>query len=314
MKKLLALVLTLCLVFALAPSAFAESLIFGTAATSGTYYQVGAAIGTAVQNAGVSVNVIPTAGSNENVAMAQTMDIDVGMANSDALYGAYHGELTYKDAGAQAIEEVAALYYSQMHIYTKDGSGIESVADMKGKKVCVGSQGTSWLYMVWDVLGAYGITEKDITPYYMNYAESSEALANGDIDAAFQVGGYPLAGIQQSASTTAFKFIGLPQDIIDSMLEKYSYAIPATIPAGTYEKQANTEDVNTLAYMTCLFCGADADEDMIYDFVKAMVETLPDYQDTNVATRQISLETIATPFIPLNAGAERAYKDAGVIK
>ena len=98
------------------------------------------------------------------------------------------------------------------------------------------------------------------------------------------------------------------------MLEKYSYAIPATIPAGTYEKQANTEDVNTLAYMTCLFCGADADEDMIYDFVKAMVETLPDYQDTNVATRQISLETIATPFIPLNAGAERAYKDAGVIK
>ena len=184
MKKLLALVLTLCLVFALAPNAFAESLIFGTAATSGTYYQVGAAIGTAVQNAGVSVNVIPTAGSNENVAMAQTMDIDIGMANSDALYGAYHGELTYKDAGPQAIEEVAALYYSQMHIYTKDGSGIESVADMKGKKVCVGSQGTSWLYMVWDVLGAYGITEKDITPYYMNYAESSEALANGDIDAA----------------------------------------------------------------------------------------------------------------------------------
>ena len=53
---------------------------------------------------------------------------------------------------------------------------------------------------------------------------------------------------------------------------------------------------------------------MIYDFVKAMVETLPQYQDTNVATRQISLETIATPFIPLNAGAERAYKDAGVIK
>ena len=52
----------------------------------------------------------------------------------------------------------------------------------------------------------------------------------------------------------------------------------------------------------------------IYDFVKAMIETLPDYQDTNVATRQISLETIATPFIPLNAGAERAYKDAGVIK
>ena len=313
MKRVFALILTLCLAMG-ACTAFADSLIFGTAATSGTYYQVGAAIGTAVQNAGVSVNMIPTAGSNENVALAQSLDIDIGMANSDALYGAFHGELTYSDAGAQAIQEVAALYYSQMHIYTKDGSGIQSVSDMKGKKICVGSQGTSWLYMVWDVLAAYGITEKDITPFYMNYAESSEALANVDIDAAFQVGGYPLAGIQQSASTTSFRFLGLDQAIIDDMLSKYSYAVPAVIPAGTYEKQANTEDVPTLAYMTCLFCGADADEDMIYDFVKAMIETMPDYQDTNVATRQISRDTIATEFIPMNPGAARAYEEAGISK
>ena len=313
MKKVFAIILSLCLVLC-ACTALADSLIFGTAATSGTYYQVGAAIGTAVQNAGVPVNVIPTAGSNENVALAQTLDIDIGMANSDALYGAYNGELTYAEAGKQAIQEVAALYYSQMHIYTKDGSDIKSVADMKGKKICVGSQGTSWLYMVWDVLGAYGITEADITARYMNYAEASEALANGDIDAAFQVGGYPLAGIQQYASTTAFRFIGIDQEIIDSMLAKYSYAVPAVIPANTYEKQSNTEDVPTLAYMTCLFCGADADEDMIYEFVKAMIESLPEYQDTNVATRQISLETIATEFIPLNPSAARAYEEAGIGK
>ncbi|MBQ8081238.1 MAG: TAXI family TRAP transporter solute-binding subunit [Clostridia bacterium] len=313
MKKVFALVLSLCLVLG-ASAALADSLIFGTAATSGTYYQVGAAIGAAIQNAGLQVNVIPTAGSNENVALAQSLDIDIGMGNSDAIYGAYHGELTYAEAGPQAIQEVAALYYSQMHIYTKDGSGIESVADMKGKKICVGSQGTSWLYMVWDVLSYYGITEADITPYYMNYAESSEALANGDIDAAFQVGGYPLAGIQQSAATTAFTFLSLPQEVSDSMREKYSYAIQATIPAGTYENQTNTEDAQTLAYMTCLFCGAEADEDAIYDFVTKMIETLPVYQDTNVATRQITLDMIATPFIPLNAGAERAYRDAGVIQ
>ncbi len=312
MKKLLAISLTLCLMLT-ATAALADSLIFGTAATSGTYYQVGAAIGTAVQNAGFSVNVIPTAGSNENVAMVQSMDIDIGMGNSDALYGAYHGELTYKDAGPQAISEVAALYYSQMHIYTKEGSGIQSVADMKGKKVCVGSQNTSWLYMVMDVLSYYGITLEDITPYYMNYAEASEALANGDIDAAFQVGGYPLAGIQQFAANSSFRFISLPQDVMDSMLSKYSYAVPATIPAGTYENQANTEDTTTLAYMTCLFTGAQADEDMIYEFVKKMIETLPAYQETNVATRQISLDTIATAFIPLHPGAERAYREAGLI-
>jgi len=310
MKKVLALVMTLCLLLSVG-SALADSLIFGTAATSGTYYQVGAAIGTAIQNAGLQVNVIPTAGSNENVSMVQTQDIDIGMGNSDAIYGAYHGELTYKDAGPQAIEEVGALYYSQMHIYTKADSTINTVADMKGKKICVGSHGTSWLYMVW--LNYYGISEGDITPYYMNYAEASEALANGDIDAAFQVGGYPLAGIQQSAATTSFKFLSLPQDVMDAMLSQFSYAIKATIPAGTYEKQANTEDVQTLAYMTCLFCSADADDDVIYEFVKKMIETLPQYQETNVATRQISLDTMATAFIPLNEGAARAYREAGLI-
>ena len=97
MKKVFALVLTLCLLCM--GTALADGAVFGTAATSGTYYQVGAAIGTAVQNAGFQVNVIPTAGSNENVTLVQTMDIDIGMANSDALYGAYNGELTYSEAG-----------------------------------------------------------------------------------------------------------------------------------------------------------------------------------------------------------------------
>ncbi len=312
MKKVITLILTLCLLNTAA--ALADGVVFGTAATSGTYYQVGAAIGTAVQNAGeLQVNVIPTAGSNENVTLVQTMDIDIGMGNSDAIYGAYNGELTYADVGPQAIEQVAALYYSQMHIYTRADSGIRSIEDMKGKRICVGSQGTSWLYMVNAVLEYYGITLDDITPYYMNYAECSEALANGDIDAAFQVGGYPLSGIQQYAATTSFYFIPLEDAVIDEMLSRFSYAVKTAIPADVYENQANTEEIPTLAYMTCLFCGADTDDDLIYAFTKGMIETLPQYQDTNVATRQITPETIATAFIPLNEGAERAYREAGLI-
>ena len=65
--------------------------------------------------------------------------------------------------------------------------------------------------------------------------------------------------------------------------------------------------------MTCLFCSADADDDVIYEFVKKMIETLPQYQETNVATRQISLDTMATAFIPLNEGAARAFREAGLI-
>lgn len=291
------------------------NMTVGTASSTGTFYYVGAAIGNAVTEAGkLNVLVQATNGSNENVSLAQTGDIDIGMANCDALYGAYHGELSYADAGAQDIQEVAALYYSQIHVFVREDSGITDIAQMKGKKICVGSQGTSWLFMVEAILNQYGITLDDIEPYYMDYAESAQALADGDIDAAFQTGGYPIAGIQQTAATTSFRMLSISEEIIESMLKEYPYIIRTTIPAGTYENQSNEGDADTLGYMTCLFCSSKADNDQIYAFVKLMMETLDTYQDTNVATRQISADTVATEFIPFNEGAERYYREAGLLK
>lgn len=321
MKKIIALVACLMMLFtmtALSESVDAYSvkgnLVVGTAASTGTFYYVGAAIGNAVSDAG-SLNVLvqATSGSNENVALAQSGDIDIGMANCDALYGAYYGELSYADAGAQDIQEVAALYYSQIHVFTKEGSGIEDISQMKGKKICVGSQGTSWLFMIEAILSEYGITLDDIQPYYMDYAEAAQALADGDIDAAFQTGGYPIAGIQQTAATTSFRMLPIADEVIESMIAQYPYIVRTTIPAGTYENQANETDVDTLSYMTCLFCSSKANDDQIYAFVKLMMETLDIYQDTNVATRQITPETVATEFIPFNEGAARYYREAGLL-
>lgn len=291
------------------------NLTLGTASSTGTFYYVGAAIGNAVSDAGkLNVLVQATAGSNENVAMAQSGDIDLGMANCDALYAAYNGIMGYADAGKQDIQEVAALYDSQLHVFVTEKSGITDISQLKGKKVCVGSQGTSYLFINEAILNAYGITLADITPYYMSYAESAEALANGDIDAAFQTGGYPIAGIQQYAATTAFRMLPLSEEVIQKVNEEYPFAKPSTIPAGIYENQANEDAVATLSYMTCLFCSSKANDDQVYAFVKLMMETLDTYKDTNSSTQQISPETVATQYIPFNAGAERYYKEAGLLK
>ena len=184
--------------------------------------------------------------------------------------------------------------------------------EIKGKKVCVGSQGTSYLFINQKILDAYGISMKDIQPFYMNYAESAEALANGDIDAAFQTGGYPIAGIQQSAATTAFRMLPISDEVINSIIEEFPFINKTTIPAGVYEHQSNETEVNTLGYMTTIFCSAAADEDLIYSFVKGMMESLDTYHDTNDATRQISAETIATEHIPIHEGALRYYREIGI--
>lgn len=291
------------------------NITLGTASSTGTFYYVGAAIGNAVSEAGkLNVLVQATAGSNENVAMTQSGDIDLGMANCDALYAAYNGTMGYADAGKQDIQQVAALYESQLHVFVTEKSGIKDISELKGKKVCIGSQGTSYLFINEAILKAYGITLEDVTPFYMSYAEAAEALANGDIDAAFQTGGYPIAGIQQYAATTAFRMLPVSDEVIQTVHEEYPFANPSVIPAGIYENQSNESEVATLSYMTCLFCSSKANDDQIYTFTKLMMETLDTYKDTNSSTQQISPETVATQYIPFNAGAERYYKEAGLLK
>ena len=290
------------------------NLTLGTASSTGTFYYVGAAIGNAVTKAGkLNVLVQATSGSNENVAMAQSGDIDLGMANCDALYAAYNGTMSYADAGKQDIEQVAALYESQLHVFVTEKSGTQDISELKGKKVCVGSQGTSYLFINEAILNAYGITLDDIQPFYMSYAESAEALANGDIDAAFQTGGYPIAGLQQYAASTAFRMLPLSEEVIQTVNAEYPFAKPSVIPAGIYENQSNDSEVSTLSYMTCLFCSSKADDDKVYAFTKLMMETLDQCKDTNGSTAQISPETVATQYIPFNAGAERYYKEAGLL-
>ena len=316
MKKLFALVLSAVLAACtLAGCSDANNLVIGTASSTGTFYYVGAAIGNAVSDAGeLNVMVQATAGSNENVALALSGDIDIGMANSDAIYGAYTGTMSYAEAGSLDILQVAALYDSQLHVFVTEKSGITDISQLKGKKVCVGSQGTSYLFINEAILNAYGITLADIQPFYMNYAESAQALADGDIDAAFQTGGYPIAGIQQYAASTSFRMLPVSEEVLTAVTEEYPFARRAVIPAGVYENQANEDAVNTLSYQTCLFTSSWVDEEKIYTFTKLMMETLDSYAQTNDATRQISPETVATQYIPFHPGAERYYREAGLLQ
>lgn len=134
------------------------------------------------------------------------------------------------------------------------------------------------------------------------------------LDAAFQTGGYPIAGIQQYAATTSFRMLPIRDEVLDSVTAEYPFAQRTTIPAHVYENQANENEVNTLAYQTCLFTSSWVDEEKIYEFTRLMMETLDSYVDTNDATRQISPDTVTTQYIPFHPGAERYYREAGLLE
>jgi TRAP transporter TAXI family solute receptor len=292
-----------------------NEVVMGTAATSGMYYFVGAAVGNAVdKNSAMHVLVQSTAGSMENMAYSQTAEIDIGMGNADALYGAYNGQLSYEKAGKQDVLQIASLYTSGVHLFARADSDIRSWEDLRGKKVSLGAAGTTYVYFCQQIMKKYGIDwEKDLgSYYYMDTGEAGSKLVDGDIDAGFLIGGPPLAGLETAIASTPLRFIPMDQKIIDEMLAEFPYFNPYTMKANTYTGQ--DYDVKTIGLMTCFFSRAELSNEVVYAFVKSMMDSLPSYQNTNSATREISPETVWKSVIPLHPGAELYYREQGWIK
>lgn len=325
MKKLLAIVLALALVLGLAacgqkPSGDepapveAKDIVIGTAATSGTYYFVGAALGNVVDQQSEMLNVLvqSTAGGVENVNLVDSGDLDIGMCNTDGLFNAYNGVGQF-DKAPKNVNVLMVLYPSITHLITQENSDVHSWADLKGKRVCLGTQGSSFVLVCQEILKMYGIDpEKDITPFYLTAEEMGTAVNDGDIDAGFIYGGAPLAGITNACVSGDIRFVGMEKEIIDKLCDTYPYYSPATLYGDVYPGEH--EDTDQFALYTCMFCNKDMDEDVAYEFVKCAMENLDLYKDTNASTQAISPDTIANSPIPLHPGAERYYREMGWIK
>lgn len=295
-----------------AGTASVTDLNLGTAATSGTYYYVGAAIGNTVSKFSdqLEVLVASTAGGVENINLVTAGDLDIGMANTDALYDAYNGTGTFEEAGEQPIVGLMALYPSVSHMLVRADSDIQTWEDLKGKKVCLGTAGSSHAVASKALLGLYGIDwETDIESYYLTTDEMCTMLADGDIDAAFLVGGAPVSGVTNTCVTTPLRLLDLDDEVIDSLVESLPYFTKSSIPANTYSGIEN--EVKAVALTTCFFANADMPDDVAYEFVKTIMENIDDFVDANESCKYITPETVAEMSIPLHPGALKYYQEMG---
>ncbi len=287
-------------------------LTMGTAATSGTYYFVGAAIGNTVSKAPGSLEVLvaSTAGGVENIGLVSSGEIDIGMANTDALYDAYNGTGSFGEAGKRPIMGLMALYPSVSHMLVRKDSSIQSWQDLAGKKVCLGTAASSHAVASKALLGYYGIDwEKDIEAYYLTTGEMCTMLSDGDIDAAFLVGGAPVSGVTNACVTTPLELLDLEQEKIDSLLGDLPYFTQSSIPADTYS--GISHPVEAVALTTCFFVNEDMPEEVAYEFVKTVMENTADFVDANESCKYIPPQTVAELPIPIHPGALRYYQEQG---
>lgn len=211
----------------------AGELTFGTGGESGTYYGYGGVLASYVSgNSNVSVTAVTSDGSKANIEDLAAGDVQIAFAQSDVLSYAYNGERLFTSP-VKGFSVVAALYMEQVQIVTTNPD-IKTVADLKGKTVSIGAAGSGVYFNAIDVLQAYGMTEKDITPVYQSFGDSADSLKDSKIDAAFIVAGAPTTAITDLATSGKVYLVGFDKEHVSSLLASSPYYSAYTIPAGTY--------------------------------------------------------------------------------
>ena len=242
MKKMLSIVLVIALALSLAAcggSGSASKMTMGTGGTSGTYYAFGGVLGQYIKNnAGIDVIVVSTDGSKANIESIAAGDYQLGTVQSDVMAYAWEGTRSFESTGkVDSFRVVAGLYAEAVQLITMDPE-IKSVADLKGKAVSIGAPGSGTYFNAMDVLSAAGLAETDIKPQYQSFADSTDALKDGKIDAAFIVAGAPTAAITELCTTNSASLVPIDGDIAAKLMEACPFYTSYTIPAGTYNGQA----------------------------------------------------------------------------
>ena len=286
-----------------------------TGGTSGVYYPIGVAMsqlyGSGIEGAKTSVQA--TKASVENLNLLQSGRGEIAFALGDSVEDAWNG---VEDAGFKApltrIRAIAATYPNYIQIVASKESGIKTLEDLKGKRISVGAPKSGTELNARAIFKAAGLSYKDMGRLeFMPYAESVELIKNRQLDATLQSSGLGMAAIRDLASMVPITFVAIPEDVV-ARIDSQAYQAKV-IPAGTYDGQ--DQDVPTAAIVNLLVSHEKVSDDVAYQMTKLLFDNLPRLRTAHSAANDIKLEhaTEGLP-IPLHPGAERFYKEAGVLK
>lgn len=298
-----------------APGAMAQDrLSIATGGTGGVYYPYGGSLASVLSDnvEGAEFTAEVTSASVDNMYLIDSGDADLAFVLSDTAYDASQGNAPF-EAPVNA-NTLVTLYDNYTQIVVNADSGIESIADLSGKRVSVGSPGSGTEIIALRVLEAAGINpDEDIDRQQLGVAESAQAMKDGNIDAFFWSGGLPTAAITDLSVTPNMTIKMLPSaDVRDVLVESYGeYYGVGTIPAGTYEGQ--DEDVEVITVPNVLVVHADMDEELAYNIVKAMFENKETLEAGHPEARNLTLETAyCSQALPYHPGAIRYLEEQGI--
>ncbi|MBQ9860709.1 MAG: TAXI family TRAP transporter solute-binding subunit [Clostridia bacterium] len=313
MKRILSVLLVLGMVFSFAACSGSAVMTMGTGSPTGTYYAYGGIVGQYItNNAGVTVNAVSTGGSKDNIQGIDVGDYQLGTVQSDVMHYAWNGTRSFEETGkVGTFRTVAGLYAEAVQLVTVNPA-IQSVSDLKDKKVSIGAPGSGVYFNAVDVLTAAGLSVDDIKPQYQNFDESADALKDGKIDAAFIVAGAPTPAITELSMTNAnVRIVPIDGDIAQKLMKDNTFYSVYKIPAETYKNQ--TEEIETVTVKATLIVSADADEETVYNLTAAIFNNTEAIAKEHAKGAELSLQNATEGLtVPFHAGAAKYFKEKGI--
>jgi TRAP transporter TAXI family solute receptor len=290
-------------------------LVVGTGGTGGVFFPYGGGLARVftekLENAEATAEV--TGGSVDNMKLIQVGDADLGLSTVDSAYDALIGAGAYADTGAVEACALAVLYTSFVHVVALEESGINTVADMAGKRISVGSAGSSTEGAADRILVAAGLDpQADITRDNLSVAESVAAMKDRKIDAFFWIGGLPTAAVTDLVSTPNLpvKFLDT-SEFVEGLRAEFGPVYTAfNIPAGTYA--GFDSDIPGIGIGNILFVNASMPVELAHDLVETIFTNLDEVRKSHPEAEKLSLEAaVQGSSIPFHPGAIQYYAEQG---
>jgi len=289
----------------------------GTGGTAGTYYPVGGMIANAVSQPGkIIVTAQASNGSVANVNGIVGGAMESGFSQADVATWAQTGTGIYEGKpNVPNLRLIANLYPESVHIVVRKGSGIKTVTDLKGKRVALDEPGSGTLVNARLILAAYGVKESDIKPEYVKPNQAGDKMKDGSLDAFFFTGGAPAGAIAELASSgSGIELIPISGPQADGLRMASPFFAPDIIAGETYKGVAA---VQTLAVGAQWVTSDKADADTVYQITKALFSESTQkalhagHAKGKFITKENAVKSAGIPFHP---GAEKFYREAGLIK
>lgn len=299
-----------------------QYVTIGTGGVTGVYYPTGGAISKMVNKKSddynLKVTVESTGGSVYNVNAIMNGDLQFGIVQSDRQFQAYEGTADWDGDPQKKLRAVFSIHPESVSLLASDDSGIYSLDDLRGKVVNIGNPGSGQRGNATDILEAAGINpDTDIQAESLKAAEAAGMLQDGRIDAYFYTVGHPNGSFKEASSgSNPVHFVPIEGAAVDKLVGQYSYYAKSIIPVlGNYPGATNTSDVPTFGVKATFCTSADVSEDIVYAIVKEVFDNLDDFKALHPAYKILTAEDMLTGLsAPLHAGAEKYFKEVGLIK